>query len=84
MTTTPASRSDHEPADARLRLAQDLDLATARLAAHFPEFEPALIHRIVEDSFARLVDGELDQEHLVTLAEHRAGLRLDEKRQRHM
>ncbi|WP_062463923.1 three-helix bundle dimerization domain-containing protein [Demequina soli] len=82
MTITPASGFDREHAHEHVDRA--LDDAVTHLQEHFLEFDRTLIQRIVRESYDALKDGAMVHQHLVTLAEHRAWLRLDAMRSPHM
>ncbi len=78
MTITPANHFDRE--HAREHVDRALDDAVTHLSEHFMEFDRALIQRLVRESYDKLKEGALVHQHLVTLAEHRAWLRLDDLR----
>ncbi|WP_062467235.1 three-helix bundle dimerization domain-containing protein [Demequina maris] len=82
MTITPANHFDREAVHEHVDRA--LDDAVTHLAEHFMEFDRALIQRMVRESYDALAERALVHQHLVTLAEHRAWLRLDDLRTSHM
>ena len=82
MTTTPAHRSDSEASHEQVE--RELQDATTHLQEHFPLFGREAILAVVRESYTALEDGATVHQHLVTLAEHRAWLRLDALSQPHM
>ncbi|MDN4476938.1 hypothetical protein QQX09_13850 [Demequina sp. SYSU T00192] len=78
MTITPANHFDRESAHEHVDRA--LDDAVTHLAEHFIEFDRPLIQRMVRESYEKLAATAVVHQHLVTLAEHRAWLRLDDLR----